>query len=84
MELDQQQHLEILLIKAGLKNRDALAELMNTWRQTVTANIHGRRKNQWFREKLFEILHRRLPEEVKEYSDVWIDESVDEAEKAAA
>lgn len=77
-QLPLNDHVQILLIKAGLGNRQKLADELGTWRQAIHNVTHGRRTRA-VREQIFEILYERLPDEVREYSDVWIDDKQDAA-----
>lgn len=78
-QLTVNDHVQILFIKAGLSNRQKVADMLGTWRQLIYACVHGHRRTRWVRQRIFEILRERLPDEVREYSDVWIDENQEAA-----
>ncbi len=75
-------HLRIFLLKSGIGTPKKLADLLNIHQQNIY-NITHTRRTKWIRQRIFEILHERLPDEIQEYSDVWIDENMSKSEKAA-
>jgi hypothetical protein len=76
MELTIKEHLQIFLIKAGIGTQQRLANLLNIHQQNIY-NVTHTRRTRWIRQRIFEILQERLPNEVRGYTDVWIDENRD-------